>query len=85
MNQNAIGVLVKLLDLFTLHVGLAGEAEHIDKSGLVDLAVDDFRGEHDLVEEPRELAGGTGDALLMQKQMLSDGNLLGHGISLVSR
>src|SRR5690606_21309176 len=60
LEDDLVGVDVELLLLLAVDVRLVGRAEDVDEPGLVDLPVDELRGERDVVQNIAERAGRLG-------------------------
>ena len=72
-DEQPVGEQVELLHLFAVHVLLARFAEDVDEPRLVDLPGDHLRGQRDVVQEPREPAGGVGMLPLLVDEEAGDG------------
>jgi hypothetical protein len=75
MDEDLVGVLVELLDPLALDVDLTRAPEHIDQPGLVHLPGDDLGSQDEIVEHPGEPPRGHRRFLLVQQEMLGNGDL----------
>ena len=77
MDEHLVGVLVELLHLLALDVDLAGEPQNVHQPGLAHFPGDNLGRQDEFVQKPGETPGGHGRFLLVQQQVLGDGDL-GH-------